>query len=350
MSLFATSRALAFHPRAIASIQSPIAASWRRNYATDPKQSGGAGPNMHQQEHISEEAAKMAKIQGGQGPDLEMGTPVQELLEEDKEAQKNAPQVLKDSIKAGAQHPKPSQTRSFSTSARSRQEELSASNESPFDEAIVANTNFGASELAVPATPVTTTPTGHKFGLPTLPLPSNAHKDYRYDPVVRQFTNLMMQHGKLSVAQRNMSTILTHLRTQSPPNYNPSRPLLPGAPPPSHLPLNPVLYLTLAVDSIAPLLRIRSQRGAAGGGVALQIPVPLGLRQRRRTAFEWILDAASKRKSRGSGRDMFALRVAEEIVAIIEGRSSAWEKRTGIHKIATTARSNLTFGKTGLRR
>lgn len=152
-----------------------------------------------------------------------------QLLEEDKEAQKNAPQVLKDSIKAGAQHPKPSQTRSFSTSARSRQEELSTSNESPFDEAIVANTNFGASELAVPATPVTTTPTGHKFGLPTLPLPSNAHKDYRYDPVVRQFTNLMMQHGKLSVAQRNMSTILTHLRTQSPPNYNPSRPLLPGA-------------------------------------------------------------------------------------------------------------------------
>lgn len=79
MSLFATSRALAFRPRAIASIQSPIAASWRRNYATDPKQSGGAGPNMHQQEHISEEAAKMAKIQGGQGPDLEMGTPVQEV-------------------------------------------------------------------------------------------------------------------------------------------------------------------------------------------------------------------------------------------------------------------------------
>jgi small subunit ribosomal protein S7 len=34
---------------------------------------------MHQQEHISEETAKMAKIQGGQGPDLEMGTPVQEV-------------------------------------------------------------------------------------------------------------------------------------------------------------------------------------------------------------------------------------------------------------------------------
>jgi small subunit ribosomal protein S7 len=151
-----------------------------------------------------------------------------QLLAEDKEAQKNAPQVLKDSIKAGAVPPKPSQSRSFSTYAR-RNQELSEHNDNPFDDALIANTNFGTQELAGPATPVTAAPVGHKFGLPALPLPSNAHKDYRYDPVVRQFTNLMMLHGKLSVAQRNMSTILTHLRTQSPPNYNPSRPLLPGA-------------------------------------------------------------------------------------------------------------------------
>lgn len=37
------------------------------------------GPNMQQQEHVSEEAAKMAKITGGQGPDVEQGTPVQEV-------------------------------------------------------------------------------------------------------------------------------------------------------------------------------------------------------------------------------------------------------------------------------
>jgi small subunit ribosomal protein S7 len=81
MSLFQTSRALAFRPRAFATIQSPVAASWRRNYATDPNQSGGAGPNMNQQEHISEEAAKIEKIRGGSGPDLEMGTPVQEVCQ-----------------------------------------------------------------------------------------------------------------------------------------------------------------------------------------------------------------------------------------------------------------------------
>lgn len=63
----------------------------------------------------------------------------------------------------------------------------------------------------------------------------------------------------------------------------------------------------------------------------------------------WILDAASKKKSRGSGKDMFAQRVAEEIVSVVEGKSGAWDKRTGVHKLATTARSNLTFGKGGRR-
>lgn len=277
--------------------------------------------------------------------------------------------MLKDSIKTGAAPPKPSQSRSFSTYTRRRQEELNTFDDSEvsFDHIASALSQQNNGMVGGGAQERAATPVGHKFGLPSLPLPSNAHKDYRYDPVIRQFTNLMMQHGKLSVAQRNMSTILTYLRTQSPPTYNPSRPLLPGArefslplslylnnltlspAPPSHLPLNPILYLTLAVDSIAPLLRLRSQRGAAGGGVALQIPVPLGLRQRRRTACMWILDAASKRPSRSSGRNTFATRIAEEIVAIIEGRSSSWERRTGIHKIATTARSNLTVGRGGRR-
>ncbi len=140
-----------------------------------------------------------------------------------------------------------------------------------------------------------------------------------------------------------MAMILTHLRTASPPAVNPSRPLVPGAPPPSHLPLNPILYLTLAIDSVAPLLRIRSQKGAAGGGVALQIPVPLGLKQRRRQAVEWILDAAIKRKTRGSGRGQFAQKVAEELVAIVEGRSGVWDRRGGVHKLGVSARANLSF-------
>ncbi|KAF1350989.1 ribosomal protein S7 domain-containing protein [Delphinella strobiligena] len=348
-------QALAYRPRT-ASVPQFFRAqpSLCRSYASgNPSkdlpvaEKGEQGPNMQQQEHVSEEAAKMAKITGGEGPDLTQGTPVQDLLREDKEAQKHAPQVLKESLRKG-DTTKPSQSRSFSTYARQQQLEQHNQPATSLDPPVFEVSEAAERETAA-ETETSVVTAGHKFPLPTLPLPSNAHKDYRYDPVVRQVTNLLMQDGRLSVAQRNMSLILQHLRTASPPTYNPARPLLPGAPPASHLPLNPTLYLTLALDSIAPLLRIRSQRGAAGGGVALQIPVPLGLRQRRRQAMTWILDAASKRKSRASGKGMFATRVAEEIVAVVEGRSSCWEKRTGVHKIATTARSNLTFGKGGRR-
>lgn len=142
-----------------------------------------------------------------------------------------------------------------------------------------------------------------------------------------------------------MAIILNHLRTTPPPAVNPSRPLLPGAPPSSHLPLNPVLYLQLAIDSVAPLLRIRSQKGAAGGGMALQIPIPLGLKQRRRQAVMWILDAASKRRSKGSGKGGFAQKVAEELISIVEGKSGVWDRRGGVHKLGVSARSNLNFGR-----
>lgn len=58
-------------------------------------------------------------------------------------------------------------------------------------------------------------PPGHIFGLPDLPLPSTAHIKYRYDPVIKQITNLLMQDGKLSVAQRVRASVPLLLTYQS---------------------------------------------------------------------------------------------------------------------------------------
>jgi len=135
--------------------------------------------------------------------------------------------------------------------------------------------------------------------------------------------------------------VLNHLRTSPPPRTNPARPLLPGSPSPSHLPLHPAQYLTLAIDSVAPLFRIRQLSGIAGGGRTLPVPMPLRARQRRRIAFQWILDAVEKRPNRGSGRRMFPARVAQEVIAVAEGTSSVWEKRQLVHKMGTTSRANL---------
>ncbi|KAK3384269.1 ribosomal protein S7 domain-containing protein [Lasiosphaeria ovina] len=193
---------------------------------------------------------------------------------------------------------------------------------------------------------------GHKYGLPQLPLPSPMHMKHRYDDVVVQLTKLIMRDGKLSKAQRltkdnarrqDMAMILNYLRTSPPPKINPSKPLMPGSPPAAHLPLDPITYITIAIDSVAPLVRVRALAGAAGGGKALDIPVPLAARQRRRMAFQWILDVVEKKPSKGSGRGMFPTRVAEEIVAVVEGRSGVWDKRFLLHKQATSARANLNY-------
>lgn len=138
-----------------------------------------------------------------------------------------------------------------------------------------------------------------------------------------------------------MALTLNFLRTSPAPKVNPQRPLLPGAPPPEQLPLDPILYLTLAIDSVAPLMRIRNMKGMAGGGMALEVPEPLTIRQRRRTAMLWILDVVNKKKSRGSGRTQFASRFGEELVAVVEGRSSVWDRRQIVHKLATSSRANL---------
>lgn len=140
---------------------------------------------------------------------------------------------------------------------------------------------------------------------------------------------------------QHMAVALQYLRTSPIPVVHPSHPLIPGAPPPSHLPLNPILYLTLAIDSVAPLLRIKAIKGAAGGGAALQLPTPLSQRQRRRTAIQWILTAASKRRNVGSGKNSLGQRVAQEVISVVEGKSGAWDKRNAIHKQGVAARANI---------
>lgn len=71
-------------------------------------------------------------------------------------------------------------------------------------------------------------------------------------------------------------------------------------------------------------MKITAAKGA--GGTKDLIPSPLNVRQRRRAALEWICDAADKRKE----RDRLAVRFADEIVAVVEGRSPVWDKRSQV--------------------
>ena len=107
-----------------------------------------------------------------------------QVLKRDQDSQEKAPKVLQEQFRSSILKG----SRPFSTSTRR------------YDQALMA---YEANEVESP---------GHYFELPTLPLPRNlilkskskVHANIidRYEPLIRQFTNLLMEDGKLSTAQR----------------------------------------------------------------------------------------------------------------------------------------------------
>lgn len=111
-----------------------------------------------------------------------------QVLERDKDAQKNAPTVIKEGTDSqnGV-----GQKRSYSTSAR----RLAVLAE--VEDTLITQTGMVKGVDYPDAGP------GHKFPLPDLSELSRLdHLKRRYDPVVDQVTKSLMRHGKLSVAQK----------------------------------------------------------------------------------------------------------------------------------------------------
>ncbi|KAJ5893802.1 hypothetical protein N7495_005493 [Penicillium taxi] len=318
--------------RSIASplrIQSvPVQKRWNSSKESKPEDQKLSTPDSIPS--VSEEAAEMARIlekeKGCDGqptaPELQQGSPVSEILQRDDKARKLMPKVMQDQLKASKGF------RSFSTSSRRSEEADTFLMSDDASAAILADMVEQLNVKALERSP------GLKFDEPDVSSKPQSFRK-RYDDMQDQFTKMIMQDGKLARAQKNMSTILDHLRTSSPPSINPRRPLL-GGPPAAQLPFDPILYLSLIVDSVAPLFRIRQQKGISGGGTAVQVPHPLNLRQRRRAAIKWIIDASNKRRDA-----QLAHRLANELVAIAEGRSGVWERRDQQHKIGIAGRANL---------
>lgn len=111
------------------------------------------------------------------------------------------PKIMRDEFAAKAN--KGGSSRSFSTMARLNQEQqIGGSGVTPDDASIsmiaemIASADRGAGE---PEKEVSKE--GLKFEAPSLPFPRTANMKKRYEPVVEQFTKLIMISGKLSVAQ-----------------------------------------------------------------------------------------------------------------------------------------------------
>ncbi|KAF9447172.1 ribosomal protein S7 [Macrolepiota fuliginosa MF-IS2] len=133
------------------------------------------------------------------------------------------------------------------------------------------------------------------------------------DPLLEFFASRMMERGHRARAEKSTSEVLLHIYA------------LTKAPP---LPI-----LREAVDLTAPAIRL--MRHKTGGKIVVK-PVALNERQRTKKAIDWILEASKSRVGYTRGE-----RVARECVRIIQGQSSALEKKETEHKLAMVSRGNV---------
>ncbi|RLV93566.1 37S ribosomal protein S7 mitochondrial [Spathaspora sp. JA1] len=134
----------------------------------------------------------------------------------------------------------------------------------------------------------------------------------RTDPTIDYLVNLLMRHGKKALARKTLSRALYIVQLK--------------------LRQDPVEILKKTLEQLAPIVKVSTMKTGFSKNVI--VPFPLTEKQRLRYAWLWILEGADKKKS--SDR---AVRLAEEILAAYEGKSSGYDKRALMHKQATQQRS-----------
>lgn len=157
---------------------------------------------------VTEEAAQTSQIMEKEkscdgtpsSPELEQGTPVEQILQRDEKARKHMPKIMQEQFKKGG-------SRSFSTSARSYQSGVQNLGDVEANDkmsaAILADMIGQLNEKATEAIPE-----GHKFEPPVQPVTRAMNFRKRYDTMQDQFTKMLMQDGKLARAQKVCSNQL----------------------------------------------------------------------------------------------------------------------------------------------
>jgi small subunit ribosomal protein S7 len=126
------------------------------------------------------------------------------------------------------------------------------------------------------------------------------------DPLLHYLASELMAHGHRARANRQVSRVLLHIHafTRAPP-----------------LPI-----LRAAVDAAGPAVRCISLRKSLK---VTYKPVALSEQQRVRYAVDWILSASDNQNGQ-----TIEERVAREMIAVLNGTSSALQKKAEVHKFA----------------
>jgi small subunit ribosomal protein S7 len=126
------------------------------------------------------------------------------------------------------------------------------------------------------------------------------------DLLVAKFTNVLMQHGKKSIAEGILygALIVVADRTKE----------------------DPVRVFHAAIEACEPMVEVKSRRV---GGSTYQVPVEVNGSRRTALAMRWLIRYARQR----SGKSMRE-KLANEIIEAAHKRGGAVKKREDVHRMA----------------
>ena len=131
--------------------------------------------------------------------------------------------------------------------------------------------------------------------------------DPKYKSIeVAKFTNVLMEAGKKSVAERIVYGAFDVINRKG------------GK--------DPLEVFTQALQNTRPMVEVKSRRV---GGANYQVPVEVRPVRRMALAMRWLREAARKRGEKSMGQ-----RLAGELMDAAEGRGGAVKKREEVHRMA----------------
>ena len=127
-----------------------------------------------------------------------------------------------------------------------------------------------------------------------------------HDSVVTKFTNVLMQNGKKSIAEKILNFTLEKISKEKKQDA--------------------IKVFHSVLDNVKPRVEVRSRRV---GGATYQVPSEVKSDRAQALAIRWIVEAARKR----SGKDMRA-KLYQEFLDATENKGGAVKKREDTHKMA----------------
>jgi small subunit ribosomal protein S7 len=141
---------------------------------------------------------------------------------------------------------------------------------------------------------------------------SITHVPRKHDPTIHAFINNLMRDGKKATTT---TYVLDALRFMA-----------------KSLHADPLPAFREAIQLASPLVRMQTRKQ---GGKNTQVPLALFPRQSRRRGIMAIIEASRKRSD-----GEISVRIAKEIMAVLDGSSSAVTRKDDAHKLATVNRGN----------